>query len=164
MDSVMMDPAERDPVLWVVSLRWIRIPRNNVMCFDAFRASAEATGEPIALADFIRPCRSPVLLDPVFIDVFDMRNRYNAFTCITLASVLNAVIAAYDVGVNNIRTKAPGALFILPDVSGMSNFSFAHQKAPFLKAFFGACSSLSKKFLILFDCFFSPSLPVYSST
>ena len=38
------------------------------------------------------------------------------------------------------------------------------QKSPFLKDFFGACSSLSKKLRILFDCFVSPSRPVYSST
>jgi hypothetical protein len=53
MDPIMMQPAKCDPVFRIKSLSGIRIPWNNMMRFDAFGASAEATGKPVALADFV---------------------------------------------------------------------------------------------------------------
>ena len=53
MDPVMMQPAECDSILRIEALPRISVPRDNVMRFYAFRTAAKATGETVALADFV---------------------------------------------------------------------------------------------------------------
>ena len=143
MDAVMMQPAECDTVFRVVSLSYISVPRYNVMRFDSFRTSAEPAGESVPLTHFVRPCGAAVLFDPVLVDVFFMWYRLPSFTIMTFDPVLDAAVATYNIRVDDIPAPAIWAFIIFPDISTVSDVFIAHQKSPFLKAFFGACSSLS---------------------
>ena len=82
MNPVMMQPAECNSIFRVVSLTDVRIPRDNMMGFDAFSASAEPAGEPVTLPDLIGPCSAAVLLDPVLVKILFMRNRFPALTVV----------------------------------------------------------------------------------
>ena len=92
MDSIMMKPTERYTVIWVESLARISVPRDDVMCFYAFCASAQPANKPVTFADLVSPGSTTVLYDPVLVDILFVWYRsigpaVIAFTAVLLASV-----------------------------------------------------------------------------